>query len=525
MRKSLISIACLLAVTAGGWFMGNWALVQLQPPSSAAPTHPALPGSSESAKPSGLTPLEPAAVANRGPAAARDESGEETLRFATEDAYRAFLAGLGGTGVRVLGQLDAVRAVRVAYASLSELANMLGDQAEMAANFPVTLPDPPAGDAQAGAVGIGRSLLQWLGVDGDNSKWGKGVLVAVLDTGVGEHPTLSGMIRRADGIAQHGDLSLLNGHGTAVASLIAGSNSLAAGVAPGATLLSLRITNDAGTSDSFSLAAGIIAAVDAGAQVINISMGSYGNAAIVHDAVRYAQERGSVIVASAGNNAAGQPSYPAAYPGVVSVGAVDARGEHMTFSNTGANLSLAAPGFEVNAAWPNQQLIGFTGTSASAPIVSGAIAATMSQGGSSMLTAQQAATVVMANLNDTGAPGADIYYGSGLVDLGRVMRRSSPGIIDAAVAGVVLSQDSNSLLVTVQNRGTTNLVNTAVSVTTTAGTFPMNVTSLVPGAVHTFTLPVNTLANTPGVVTSQVTPTGTDAFPTNNKSADVLQPK
>jgi len=524
MRKRFISIVFLMVVLAMGVFLGNWVIVGLahKPSPALQQLDARLPGAPIPMNGPGLTPTQTPADPQSGDNAELGEPGEMVIQFATEEAFRAFLAGLKGSDVRLLGQLDALRAVRVGYASLGGLTSMLGDDAEVAANFPVTLPDPVDGGVQPGAVGLGRSLLEWLGIDGDNSKWGKGVLVAVLDTGVGEHPTLSGVIRRADDVAQHGDLSSLNGHGTAVASLIAGSNGLAAGVAPGANLLSVRITNEAGTSDSFSLAAGIIAAVDGGAHVINISMGSYGNASIVYDAVRYAQQRGSVIVASAGNDAAGQPSYPAAYPGVISVGAVDARGEHLAFSNTGANLSLAAPGYEVNAAWPNRQLIGFTGTSASAPIVSGAIAATMSQGGSSILTAQQAARVVMGNLNDTGAPGADIYYGTGLIDLGRVMRRSTTGVIDAAVAGVVVSPDGNGLLVTVQNRGTVNLVNTAVSVTTGAGSFPMNVTSLPPGGIHTFQVPVSTPANTPGYVTTQVTPTGVDAFPSNNKRSDVL---
>jgi hypothetical protein len=447
--------------------------------------------------------------------------GEQVVRFKSEEAYREFLANMAGSGVRLLGQLDALHAVRVGYDRIGDLAGLLGNDAEIAANFPVTLPDPLGAEVQPGAVGFGRSLLEWLGISGDTSAWGKGVLVAILDTGVGEHPTLAGSIRRADEVAAHGDLALLNGHGTAVASLIAGSNPLAAGVAPGASLLSVRITNAAGVSDSFSLATGIITAVDAGAKVVNISMGSSGDASIVLDAVRYAQQRGVVIVASAGNDAAGQPTYPAAYPGVISVGAVDARGEHLAFSNTGASLALAAPGYEVNAAWPNQQLIGFTGTSASAPIVSGAIAATMSQRGGTQLTAEQAAQIVMANLNDNGAPGADASYGAGLLDMGRVLRRDAPGVVDAAVAGVVVSADGNSLLVTVQNRGTAPLVNTAVQVSSGSSSYPLNVTSLAPGAVFTFSVPAP--ANQGAMVTTKVTPVGADAFPANNSRSDVLQ--
>lgn len=519
MRRRLPAILLLALLVAGFWLGHRLASVAPAPAGGAmpGPAKPPVAGKGHPAKEPAAAPAGTGEVAKA--TAPAGGPGEQVVRFASEDAYRKFLAKLAGNErVRLLGQIDALRTLRVGYQNLAELAALLDGDGEMPENFPVTVPEPVA-EAQPGAVGLGRGLLDWLGVSGDHSQWGKGVVVAVLDTGVAEHPTLGGTVRRLDALSFPAGEEL-NGHGTAVASLIAGGNPLAAGVAPAATVLSVRVAGASGFSDSFTLAAGIILAADTGAQIINISMGSEGNSSVVYDAVRYAQQRGAVIVASAGNQGANQPSYPAAYPGVISVGAVDARGTHMDFSNTGAGLVASAPGYQVNAAWPGEQLIGFSGTSASAPIVSGALAAVMSQGQGTMLTAEQAAAALLGNLDDTGAPGADPYYGGGLIDVGRTLRRNQVGVVDAAVAGVTAT--SNGLLVTVQNRGTTTLVNTGVNVDLGGASHAMNVTSLAPGAVYSFQVPYAPAPGSTTHITTSVQAAARDAFPTNNQRTDVL---
>ena len=85
-----------------------------------------------------------------------------------------------------------------------------------------------------------------------------------------------------------------------------------------------------------------------------------------------------VIVAAVGNDAVNAVAYPAAYPGVLSVGAVDANGQHLYFSNRGPAVDLVAPGYGVEAAWLDDQTVLFSGTSAATPIVSGALAALLS---------------------------------------------------------------------------------------------------------------------------------------------------
>ena len=116
-----------------------------------------------------------------------------------------------------------------------------------------------------------------------------------------------------------------------------------------------------------------------------------------------------------------QLAWPAADPRVVSVGAVDALGQQVSFSNSGAELHMTAPGYGIQTVWGDGSHVLFSGTSASAPIVSGSIAAMMSQNDG--MTATQAWQILQTYSNDGGAPGADPDYGQG-VDLGWAMARS-----------------------------------------------------------------------------------------------------
>ena len=120
----------------------------------------------------------------------------------------------------MLAKSDRLRATRVRFGSGSNLGDI--DGAELSFNFQVGLPTPPDGGVQPGAVGFGRNALAWLGIDVDNSAWGNGVTVAVIDSGVNEHIALEGVTNI--------ELTTLTGeqlsHGTAVASIISGDHPL-----------------------------------------------------------------------------------------------------------------------------------------------------------------------------------------------------------------------------------------------------------------------------------------------------------
>lgn len=420
--------------------------------------------------------------------------GQRVLAFKDQDALERFLKRAGDK-VSLLGRLDALNALRVGFSDPDDLASLLGE-AEESFIYPVNAPAPPEGTVQPGAVALGNQLLQWLGITSDNADWGRGVKIAVLDTGVQSSDAFRSSISSINLVDLPANSAAQNGHGTAVASVIIGYDSLTPGVAPGADILSVRIANDGGQSDSFLLAKGIVAAADAGAGLINISMGSQGDSALVRSAIEYARKSGALIIAAAGNNGLDQVSYPAANEGVIAVGAVDALGNHLDFSNSGNAVAISAPGLGVNAAWTGGQAASVTGTSFSSPIIAGAIAAVMTQAGNGKLTATQAWQLLTSHLNDSGAAGADPKLGAGMPDIGRVLNAGKPGIYDAAVASHrVLPPNSGNpygeIEILVQNRGTETLINTAVRVSTGGGVVSSNLTSLKPNAVRTVRIPIS----------------------------------
>lgn len=415
---------------------------------------------------------------------------ERLVRFGSEEAYRRFLSKLDGSGVHLLGKIDQLRAVRLGVQDLADLDELLGEEDDDAANYYVSIPtDDPGPGIQSGALGFGDQLLAWLGVTGDNSTWGEGIKIAVLDTGINPHAALPDGLLQIDLVS--GDQEIpTNGHGTSVASLIVGQGGLTQGVAPAAELFSVRIGDENGASNSFLLAEGIIAAVDQGAQLINISMGSEGNSAIVREAVNYAVAQGVLLIASSGNSGFNSPSYPAAYDEVIAVGSVDAKSDYLNFSNLGS--SLDAPGYGLYAAGEEGSVISFSGTSASAPIVTAAIAAVSSE---LDVPLTQAYEIVNASLNEAGAPGLDPAYGDGILNLGRAIESETPGIYDAAAASNHYVEATNLtpvpiLQVTFENRGTERIINAPASVTVPNGTFNYNIGNLGPGETRTFEVPL-----------------------------------
>jgi hypothetical protein len=454
--------------------------------------------------------------------------GQRVLIFKDKAAMERFLARMG-PGLRLLGRLDALHALRVGFSDGGDLLARL-DGEDLSFIFPVDAPLPVEGGVQPGALAMGNRLRDWLGITGDNSDAGNGVLIAILDTGVTASPAFASRIRSMNLVDLPADPAAQDGHGTAVASMIIGNTALSPGVAPGAEILSIRIANDNGQSDSFLLAQGIIAAVDAGARLINISFGSEGDSLIVRKALDYAFERGALIAAAAGNNGSDQVSYPAANTGVIAVGSVDALGNHLDFSNAGNSIDLAAPGYGLNAAWTGDQTMSVSGTSFSAPIVIGAIAYIMTEAGAGNLTPAQAYEQLVAYLNDGGAAGKDPELGGGMPDIGRVLNANTPGIYDGAVASSrILEPDAGNpygqVEILVQNRGTETLINSAVHVSTGSGVVTTNITSLAPNAAQTVRVPVSQAAGAEAGsirVTAQVVLGGgyQDAKPSNDRRVE-----
>lgn len=305
----------------------------------------------------------------------------------------------------------------------------------------VSATEQPATISAVAAVDPRRSEQWALDTLGAESAWrvatGSGQRIAVIDTGVKpDHPDLAGhvlpgidYIRRAAGQPFVGPAIDPFGHGTHVAGIIAataGNGVGIAGLAPGATILPVRVLDSTGSGASSDVARGIIWAVDHGATVINLSLGSDVDRAdaptdpTMRTAVQYAVGKGIPVAAAAGNerqdgNAA---SYPAAYPEAIAVAATDRRGAPGWFSTTGDYVDVAAPGVDILSTIPTGYQLQ-DGTSMATPYVSAALGLLREQ--HPELSPAQLQTTLQNTATDIAAPGRDPETGAGLINPDRAL--------------------------------------------------------------------------------------------------------
>jgi len=542
--RAFLVATVAVGVVGGAWLIWLWhaSYAHPVPPASvtdvASVAAPRLPREEPVTARSATPALHPLLAALRQALARGDARPREAvLTFKDDAALRRFLERAAAGGLTILGQVDRLRAVRVRFDGVSawqrELSENASDYADLGANNLVRVPTPPSKEQRAALdqVPFGNDTLAFMGATGDRTSWGRGTMIAVLDTGVAADPTFGlGRVRPLDlGFGPAPDPANFkeNGHGTAVAALAAGANNDARGVSPAANILSIRVTDATGTSDLFTISQAIVAAVDAGAKIVNISLGGSTTGSVLDAALAYATQQGAVIVAAAGNDQAAQLAWPAADPRVVSVGAVDKAEQQVSFSNSGAQLQLTAPGYGVQTAWLDGQRVYVDGTSASAPLVAGAIAALMSANPS--LTARQAADILVRTANDTGAPGADPAYGRGTVNLATAMNAGNLSYVDTAVSSHYYDAASNQMQFVVQNRSGRTVSGMALNVTAAGSAQTLAVPSLAPGETYVAKVPVNDIAlraaGSIAFTTQLSNPAGVvDQVPANNRRASVLTP-
>jgi type VII secretion-associated serine protease mycosin len=256
---------------------------------------------------------------------------------------------------------------------------------------------------------------------------GAGVVVAIIDTGVdATHPDLVGrVLTEIDLLPAVTPLPEQNGHGTRIAGIIAaGLNDLGtAGVAPQASILPVSALDPAGYGDSSTVARAIIAAADAGARVINLSLGGPDRDPVLDQACAYAFQKGAVVVAAGGNSYAdgNAVQYPAASPKVIAVASVDRTGTPSAFSNTGSHIDIAAPGEGILAPYPAKSYNTESGTSFAAPHVSATAALVLSA--NPRLTATQVSDLVIRTAqDDISGNGRDDQLGQGVVRADRAVQ-------------------------------------------------------------------------------------------------------
>ena len=282
--------------------------------------------------------------------------------------------------------------------------------------------EPPLYPGQESILRTARLPEAW-----DISHGSSGVVVAVLDTGVNiRHEDLVGRtVPGRDFVGGDADPADENGHGTAVAGVIAagaGNGRGIAGVGWNTRVMPVRVLDHTGAGSDADIADGIQFAVNGGAKVINLSLGGSEDGAVLRDAVAAALRAGVVVVASAGNEPSAVPQYPSAYPGVLAVGATDELGRLAYFSSYGEHLALTAPGWGVlTLTWTDEDHNGALddysyadGTSFSAPIMAGVAALVRARFPS--LTPAQVNARLASTARDSGPRGRDPFYGAGLVD-------------------------------------------------------------------------------------------------------------
>lgn len=310
-----------------------------------------------------------------------------------------------------------------------------------------------------------RDKQYWLAESGITKAWevskGAGVKVAVIDSGVdAKHPDLKGAVvggYDASGSGQPDGQKVVGSkteHGTLVATMLAGRGHQPAdataspspgpaglppdgivGVAPEAQILSvstwLGSTNPSGKSDQDQIPEAVRWAVDNGAKVINISLGSTTpqwpqswDAAFL-----YAEQKDVVIVAAAGNRVGGniQVGAPATIPGVLTVAGLDRKGTaSVDASSQGISIGVAAPAENLLGGVPGGSYAEWAGTSGSTPIVAGVAALIRSKWPD--MSAKQVINRIVATAKDSGAPGKDPLYGFGVLNAEAALKDDVPEV-------------------------------------------------------------------------------------------------
>ncbi|EAM50759.1 S8 family peptidase [Crocosphaera watsonii WH 8501] len=268
---------------------------------------------------------------------------------------------------------------------------------------------------------------------------GEGITVAVIDSGVSRVPDLrqTEFVPGYDFVNDRKDARDDNGHGTHVAGTIAQStnnNYGVAGVAYQAKIMPLKVLSAQGGGSVSDIADAIRFAADNEADIINMSLGGGGESQVMKDAIDYAYNKGVVIIAAAGNSNQNAASYPARYPKVISVSALDATGKKAPYSNYGAGVDISAPGGSeegkilqetIDPSTGQAVFSGFQGTSMAAPHVAGVAALIKATG----VKEPEEVFAVLTQSSRKVEEDKFNYYGSGQLDAGEAVKLAVKGQI------------------------------------------------------------------------------------------------
>ncbi|HEX5792316.1 MAG TPA: S8 family serine peptidase [Rheinheimera sp.] len=244
--------------------------------------------------------------------------------------------------------------------------------------------------------------------------------VCVIDTGFdADHEDLQGSGVTGYAFSGHGTwYTDGNGHGTHVAgTMVALNNNTGVVGVIGSGQAGVHIVKIFNNSGNWTTASNLITAIqsckDAGAKVVNMSLGGGSSNQTENNAMTNFYNGGMLLVAAAGNDGNTSFSYPASYNSVVSVAAVNSSGSLASFSQRNSQVELAGPGVSVNSTWNNGGYNSISGTSMASPHVAGVAALVWSN--HEQCTAAQIRSALNATAEDRGAAGRDTSYGWGIV--------------------------------------------------------------------------------------------------------------
>jgi len=351
------------------------------------------------------------------------------------------IEGKGGTVIRRLNVLDAV-VVKVGEERVEALMKKMRESSlvryvERNGKVMLTLtPIDPGWSNQWGPKKI-QADTAW------NTQTGnKSILIAVVDTGVDwNHLDLAAnyVPLGYDWWNLDSDPMDDHGHGTHCAGIMAATLNNGKGIAGLAQVrvMAEKFLSSEGWGTYEDAASALIHAADAGADIISNSWGSYYDSDLVHEAVRYAYNKGALLVAAAGNDAWDWPLYPAAYDEVVAVTATDQSDNPASFTNFGSWVEVAAPGVSIYSTVWDDSYASWSGTSMATPHVAGVAALIWSQFPG--MTRDQVRARLRDTADDLGNPGFDIYYGYGRINARKAVGTSPPSAPSGLTATAVSS--------------------------------------------------------------------------------------
>jgi minor extracellular protease Epr len=342
------------------------------------------------------------------PVLANDVEKEKMIVVFKEEIDEDLLSELDGDLVNMFTNLSAA-SVELPLSAIEELEN----HEEI---LSVEVDQPVSISAQTVDWGMEKikAPLAW-----QSNFTGKGVKIAVLDTGIAVHEDL----KVAGGVAITSYTNSFlddNGHGTHVAGIIGAKDNQigVVGVAPDAELYAVKVLDKSGVGYVSDIVAGIDWSISNKMDIINLSLGTANDSASLKQIVDKAYNNGILVVAAVGNNGTGSGNtveFPARYHSAIAVSAIDSANKRGSFSATGPAVEVAAPGVNVFSTHLNNRYNRQNGTSMASAFVTGTLA--LLKESNPNLTNVQYRNKLQEMAVDLGPRGRDEHFGFGLVQV------------------------------------------------------------------------------------------------------------